>query len=103
MITEDVRTLEVGTTDFVWGRIEELHGVDVTGVAVQLRTVDPAGVASAWANPANEDGTTPPNVIRAAALFTATTPGDYRLQAKLVDAPTTTVITCGLFRVISLP
>ena len=47
-----LRTIRVGSTGvYVWGRITESTGEDVSALTPQLRTVSPAGVVSTWAAP----------------------------------------------------
>lgn len=100
MITPEERTLELGSTDYVWVRCTEKTGADVSGTDVALRLVSPLGVPGAWATPDDMDRSTD-GVIRAAILFTPDLAGLWKVQVKLMDSPTTTVETAGLVQVVA--
>lgn len=99
MIGSDVRTLEVGTTGQVWGRITDRLKQDMSGLTVQLATESPAGVVSAWGAPSVVDAAVP-GVLRAALVHTAVEPGTWALRAKLVNGSLAEVMTLGAFFVV---
>lgn len=99
MITSDVRTLEVGTTGQVWGRLTDRLGQDMSGLTLQLATLSPAGVQSAWAAPAVTDAGTP-GVLRAAIVHVAVEPGTWRLLGKLTNGGLVEVMDLGAFFVV---
>lgn len=102
MIVPDSPTLVAGATDAVWVKITDRNKQDLTGVTVQLRTVDPDGTASAWADPYDDDTTeATAGVLRAALLHTAGSLGLWVVQAKLAVGPLTVIVVCGAFRVIA--
>lgn len=97
MITDDPRTLVVGATGEIWARITDLFEADLTGAAVQLRTVAPDGTVGAWAAPATTDTTqAAAGVVRAALNHTAAVAGYWELQAKIG----TDIVKCGPFLVV---
>lgn len=101
MITTDVRTLEVGTTGEVWGRITDRLGQDMSGLTLQMATLSPAGVQSAWATPAApqlDAGTT--GVLRAAVVHVAAEVGTWRLLGKLTNGALVEVMDLGAFFVV---
>lgn len=102
MITSEVRTLEVGTTGQVWGRITDRLGQDMSGLTLQLATVSPAGVQSAWAAPAATDSATL-GVLRAAVVHVAAEVGTWRLLAKLTNGSLVEVMNLGAFYVVAVP
>lgn len=99
MIESDTRTLRVGDTAYVWARITERTGADVSTLTPDLRTVSPAGVVSSWAaaNPTEHPSLA---VIRVGLLHTAAEVGDWQLEARLIDSPETEVLDLGWFRVV---
>lgn len=98
MITEDPRTLVVGATGLVWAKIRDLFGADLTGSAVQLRTVAPDGTVSAWAAPASTDTSqAATGTLRAALSHTAAVAGWWELQAKVG----TEIVKAGPFLVVA--
>lgn len=99
MITTDVRTLEVGTTGEVWGRITDRYGQDMSGLTLELATKSPAGVQSAWAAPAVLDAATP-GVLRGAIVHTAAVVGTWRLLGKLTNGALVEVMDLGAFFVV---
>jgi hypothetical protein len=102
VITSDVRTLEVGTTGQVWGRITDRLEQDMSGLTIQLATVSPAGVVSAWAAPAAIDAATA-GVLRAALVHVAVEVGTWRLLAKMTNGSLVEVMNVGAFYVVAVP
>lgn len=102
MITSEVRTLEVGTTGEVWGRITDRAGQDMSGLMLQLATVSPAGVVSAYGAPAEVDTATV-GVLRAALVHVAAEVGTWRLLAKLTNGSLVEVMNLGAFYVVAVP
>jgi len=97
MITDDPRTLVVGATGLVWARVADLFGADLTGEALQLRTVAPDGTVSAWATPADTDTTQAvTGLVRAALEHTAAVAGWWELQVKIG----TEIVKAGPFLVV---
>jgi hypothetical protein len=99
MITTDVRTLEVGTTGQVWGRITDREGQDMSGLTLELAKLSPAGVQSAWAAPAAIDAATA-GVLRGALVHTAAETGTWRLKGKLTNGALVEVMDLGAFFVV---
>jgi hypothetical protein len=99
MIEPNTRTLRVGSTAYVWARLTEKTGADVSALTPDLRTVSPAGVISAWAaaNPVEHPSL---DVIRAGLLHVAAEVGWWDLEARLVDNPETEIVSLGGFRVV---
>jgi hypothetical protein len=95
-----LRTIRVGSTGvYVWGRITESTGEDVSGLTPQVRTVSPAGVVSSWAAPVlNEHPSL--SVIRCAIQHDAVEVGWWRFEAKVTDNPEVEVLLLGGFEVI---
>lgn len=102
MITSDVRTLEVGTTGQVWGRITDRLGQDMSGLTVTLATVSPAGVVSSYSAPAATDAATL-GTLRAALVHVASEIGTWKLLAKLTNGSLVEVLTLGSFFVVAVP
>ncbi|MET9313840.1 hypothetical protein ABZX12_18665 [Kribbella sp. NPDC003505] len=101
MIDTEPTTLEVGTTGYVYARITDRRGEDLTSVGFELATVDPAGAQSDWAAPAGrDDALAAAGVVRVAVLHTAATPGYWKLRYRATDNPETIVGTAGVFRVV---
>jgi hypothetical protein len=104
MIDTQPTTLEVGTTGYVWARVTDQRGQDLTAVGFEVATVDPDGVQSAWAAPADrDDDLAMAGVVRVAVLHAATSEGRgyWKLRVKATDNPETIVETAeGGFRVI---
>jgi len=102
MIDTEPTTLEVGTTAYVWARITDRNGEDLTSVGIELRTVAPDGTPSVWAAPADrDDDLAAAGVVRVAVLHTAVLTGYWKLQVKITDNPELIVDTAeGGFRVI---
>ena len=95
-----LRTIRVGSTGvYVWGRITESTGEDVSALTPQLRTVSPAGVVSTWAVPVLTEHPSV-NVIRCAIQHTAAEVGWWRFEAKVTDNPEVEVLLLGGFEVI---
>lgn len=102
MIIPDNPTLVVGATDAVWARITDRNKQDLTGAAVQLRTKDPDGTASAWADPYDDDTTEATSgVLRAALLHTAGSVGLWEVEAKIAIGPLSSIVPAGAFRVVA--
>lgn len=99
MIITEERTLEVGTTGQVWGRITDRLGQDMSGLTLQLATVSPAGVTSAWAAPAATDSATA-GVLRAAVVHVAAERGTWRLLGRLTNGSLVEVMNLGAFFVV---
>lgn len=99
MITSELRTLELGTTGEVWGFIEDRELQDLSGLTVEVATVSPAGVVSAWAAPSDVDTDTP-GVMRVLLVHTATVEGLWKLKARLINGPLVEVLTLGGFFVV---
>lgn len=99
MIEDDVRRIRVGATGYVWARITERTGADVTGITPDLRTVSPAGVTSAWAAAASAEHPSS-SVIRVGLLHTGTEVGWWRLEARLTDNPEVEILALGGFAVV---
>lgn len=98
MIADDPRTLVVGATGLVWGRITDLNGADLTGEPVQLRTVAPDGTLSSWAAPTAVDTSrAATGELRAALAHTAVVVGWWELQAMVG----TEILKCGPFQVVA--
>lgn len=102
MIDIEPTTLEVGTTAYVYARITDKRSQDLTGVGVEVATVDPDGVQSAWAAPADRnDELAAAGIVRVAVLHTAAARGYWKLRVKVTDNPETIIETAeGGFRVI---
>lgn len=103
MIDSEPTTLEVGTTDYVWAKVEDRRGRDITTVGFEMATVDPAGVQSAWVPPDDrDDDLAAAGVVRIGLLHVATDQGRgyWKLRWRATDNPTTIVDTAGSFRVI---
>lgn len=99
MIVSDVRTIEVGSTNAeVWAHIADRDKLDLTSVTVELATVTPAGVQSAWVAPAEQDRDTQ-GVIRAMLAITPVVVGWWTLRAKITDGSAVEVLTVGKFQV----
>lgn len=97
MIGDDPRTLVVGGTGLVWGRITDKTGADLSGEVVQLRTVAPDGTFSTWAAPADTDvSQAATGLVRAAVEHVALVTGWWELQAKVG----TEIVKCGPFLVV---
>jgi hypothetical protein len=102
VIVPDSPTLVAGATDAVWVKITDRNKQDLTGVTVQLRTVDPDGLASAWAAPYDDDTSEATvGVLRAALLHTAGSVGLWEVQAKLTVGPLSPIVPAGSFRVVA--
>lgn len=98
MITTKPRTLVVGATGLVWAHITEVNLTDLTASAVELRTVDPAGVVGAWGAPTVLDTSKAAvGVVRAAVAHTAVVVGFWELQAKVG----TEIVKAGAFQVVA--
>lgn len=103
MIDTEPTKLEVGTTAYVWARVTDRTSQDLTGVTIELATVDPAGVVSDWADPDDrDDALAAAGVVRVALLHDATEPGRgyWKLLVRATDNPETIIDTAGSFRVI---
>lgn len=101
MIDTEPTTLEVGSTAYVWAKVTDRSGQDLTAVQLELATVDPDGTQSAWAAPADrDDGLAAAGIVRVAVLHTAATPGYWKLKVRATDNPETIIDTAGSFRVI---
>lgn len=103
MIDSEPTTLEVGTTAYVWAKVEDRLGQDLTAVTFEMATVDPDGEQSGWAAPADRDNDlAAAGVVRIAVLHEATTGGRgyWKLRWRATDNPETIVDTAGSFRVI---
>ena len=103
MIKPPLKTIRVGSTDvFVWGRITEENGVDLSGLTPTVWTVSPAGVASAPAAPALTEHPSPA-VIRCGITHTATLDGVgwWQYYARVDDSPESEVLLLGGFQVIA--
>lgn len=101
MIVSDIRTVEIGSTGaLVWAHIADRDKQDLATVTVRLATVDPAGIVSAWAAPADTDRETA-SVIRAAVAVTPVVAGWWVLRAELTDGSEVTVLTVGRFQVVA--
>ena len=94
------RTLHMGDTDDVWGRVTEDTEADISGVPLQLRVITPAGVVGSWNPPQDEDRAVP-HIIRAAARVTPAAEGQHTLQAKLTPTGRVVILTLGTFNVIA--
>lgn len=97
MIGDEIRTLVVGGSGLVWGRITEKTGANLLGESLALRTVAPDGTASVWA-PADEVDTSQAasGVVRAAVEHVASVTGVWELQAKVG----TEILKVGPFQVV---
>lgn len=103
MIDTEPTTLEVGTTAYVWARITDRRAQDLTAVGFEIATVDPDGVASAFAAPDDrDDALAAAGTVRIAVLHQATSDGRgyWKLRYRATDNPETIVDTAGAFRVI---
>lgn len=98
-MSDDVRTLVVGATELVWARATERFNQDMSAATVELRTVL-NGVPSSWAAP-NQILHPHQNVIRAAMLVTAGTPGTYKVQMRVADSPESAILDCGIYKVVN--
>jgi hypothetical protein len=97
MIGDKPRTLVVGATGTVWGRVTERNGVDLTAEVIQTRTVDPAGAVSSWGTPYSTDlSQAATGVVRAAVQHVAAVAGWWELQVKVG----TEIVKCGPFLVV---
>lgn len=97
MIGDNPRTLVVGATGTVWGRVSERNGVDLSAETVQTRTVDPDGVLSTWGTPYDLDlSQAATGVVRAAVQHVAAVAGWWELQVKVG----TEIVKCGPFQVV---
>jgi|ERR1044072_565348 hypothetical protein len=95
-----LKTIRIGSTDvYVWGRLTEDTGADVSGLTPELRTVSPAGVVSSWAAPAVTEHPSV-SVIRCAIQHDATEVGWWRLEARVTDSPEIEVLLLGGFEVV---
>ena len=97
MIDTDVREIRVGSIGAdVWVRITDKEGADLTGIAVELRLTDPAGVVGDWfaPSPLTIDG----SVARARFTHDATLDGVgwWSIDA-LIDGE---IIAAGQFVVV---
>lgn len=102
MIDTEPTTLEVGTTGYVWARVTDRTGQDLTTVGFELATVAPDGTQSAWAAPADrDDSLAAAGVVRVAVLHVAAVVGYWKLRYRATDNPETIVDTAGSFRVVA--
>lgn len=100
MIGDDPRTLVAGSTGPVWARVTSRLGADLTGIAFQLRTVDPDGVISSWVAPSDlDDSQAATGMLRASLdhVAEADALGWWELQAKLGEE----IVKCGPFLVVA--
>lgn len=103
MIDTEPTTLEVGTTAYVWAKITERRGEDLTSVGFEIATVDPDGVASSFVAPdSRDDDLAAAGIVRIAVLHEATSDGRgyWKLRWRATDNPETIVETAGSFRII---
>lgn len=100
MIEPKVRRIKAGSTDiYVWVRIVEETGADVSTLTPDLRTVSPAGVVSAWA-PAVLTEHPSLDVIRCALQHDAVEVGYWQVDARLTDSPEVEIVDVGGFSVV---
>lgn len=100
MIIPAIRTIRIGSTGYVWARITEVTGADVSAITPDLRTISPAGVVSEW-EPAVPTEHPSADVIRAGLLHTGAEVGWWQLQARITDNPEVEILAVGGFRVIA--
>jgi hypothetical protein len=103
MIDTQPTTLEQGTTAYVWARVTDRTGQDLTTVQFELATVAPDGTQSTWAAPDDrDDERAAVGIVRVAVLHEATTLGYWKLKIRVTDNPETIIDTAeGGFRVIA--
>jgi hypothetical protein len=102
MIESQVREIRVGSVDvYVWGRITEKNGEDVSAVTPEVRTVSPDGLVGDWVAADSVQHPTP-DVIRVGMQVTPLTAdvGWWEYEAKVVDAPETEIVAMGGFLVV---
>lgn len=102
MIDTQPTTLEVGSTAYVWARITDRTGQDLTSVGFEVATVAPDGTQSDWAAPDDrDDELAAAGLVRVALLHVAAVPGYWKLRVKATDSPETIIDTAeGGFRVV---
>jgi len=101
-VIDNERSLHIGDTDDVWGRITERYGADLTAAGVQLRIITPDGTVGGWAAPQTTDTTqATTGILRASVRYTPAATGRHTLQAKLTPAGRTAILTLGTFNVIT--
>jgi hypothetical protein len=95
-----IRELEPGSSEYVWARITEVSGADLTGALVEL-CVTASSYPDVWAAPSAEDRSTV-GVIRAAALVAPSagaSPQYFNVFARVTTASETIILRCGSFKV----
>lgn len=95
------RSILAGSSEYVWVKILERRGQDLTGTNVSLRAVRMGGTPGSWVDPDSVLFPTQSSV-RCALLFTASDPGTYLVQARLNDNPEVVVLNCGYFSVVEV-